>query len=73
MKSMMVRRIFRLCLFLCCASGVFLMPTTSHCDLTKAINKYKDVSLSPQRLDKIAQYQKPIEYFAKFNFFSTPA
>jgi soluble lytic murein transglycosylase-like protein len=69
MKSMMVRRIFQLCLFLCCATGVFLLPQTSYCELTKAINKYKDVSLSPQRLDKIAQYQKPIEYFAKFNFF----
>jgi soluble lytic murein transglycosylase-like protein len=66
---MMPRQIFQLSLFLCCVSAILLVPATSHCELTKAINKYKDVSLSSQRLDKIGRYHEIIEYFSGFTFF----
>ena len=52
-----------------CACTVLLAPTPGHSELTNSVNKYKDVNLSSERLNKIGQYKGLIEYFTGFTFF----
>ena len=52
-----------------CACTVLLAPTSGHSQLTNSVNKYKDVNLSSERLNKIGQYQGLIAYFTGFTFF----
>lgn len=52
-----------------CACTVLLAPASGHSQLTHSLNKYKDVNLSGERLNKIDQYHGLIEYFTGFTFF----
>ncbi|MFH2124191.1 MAG: lytic transglycosylase domain-containing protein [Pseudomonadota bacterium] len=54
-------------LFFICT--LFLCPVSGHSELFSSINKYKDVNLSNERLNKIGRYHGLIEYFAGFTFF----
>ncbi|MBU0665410.1 MAG: transglycosylase SLT domain-containing protein [Proteobacteria bacterium] len=54
-------------LFIACA--LLLIPVSGHSELLSSINKYKDVNLSTERLNKISRYHGLIEYFAGFTFF----
>ena len=52
-----------------CACTVLFAPASGHSQLTDSVNKYKDVNLSGERLNKIDQYRGLIEYFTGFTFF----
>ncbi len=56
-------------IILLCACTLLLLPAPSHCRLTESLNKYKDVRLSTERLNKINNYNELIEYFSSFTFF----
>jgi len=52
-----------------CACTVLFAPVSGHSELTNSVNKYKNVNLSSERLNKIGRYNGLIEYFAGFTFF----
>lgn len=54
-------------LFIICT--LLLIPISGRSELASSINKYKDVNLSAERLNKIGRYHGLIEYFAGFTFF----
>lgn len=65
----MVQRRLKDSILLFCACALLLMPVSGHSKLASSINKYKDVNLSAERLNKIGRYSGLIEYFTSFNFF----
>lgn len=65
----MKKKSLRSFILLFCACGILLSPASGHSQLTNSINKYKDVRLSTERLNKIAHYNELIEYFTGFTFF----
>ena len=52
-----------------CAGTVLLTPASGYSQLINSVNKYKDVNLSGERLNKIDRYHELIEYFTGFTFF----
>lgn len=65
----MVPRSLKNFILLFCACTLLLMPAPGHSELASAINKYKDVNLSTERLNSIDRYSGLIEYFTGFTFF----
>lgn len=56
-------------IILLCTWALLLLPAPSHSRLTESLNKYKDVRLSTDQLNKINNYNGLIEYFSSFTFF----
>ena len=65
----MLGQTLKSCALLLCACGVLLLPAAGHSQLANSLNKYKDIRLSSERLNKIGRYNGLIEYFAGFTFF----
>jgi soluble lytic murein transglycosylase-like protein len=65
----MPKRTLKNSILLFCACALLLMPVSGHSELVSSINKYKDVNLSGERLNKIDRYHGLIEYFTGFTFF----
>ncbi len=65
----MVPRNLKSFILLFCACTLLLLPVSGHSELASSINKYKDVNLSSERLNKIGRYSGLIEYFTSFTFF----
>ncbi|MBW6519866.1 MAG: lytic transglycosylase domain-containing protein [Desulfoarculaceae bacterium] len=62
-------RTMKSCILLLCACAILLLPASGHSQLANSINKYKDVRLSTERMNKIGHYHELIDYFAGFTFF----
>ena len=65
----MVEQTLKNSILLLCTCALLLVPVSGHSELVRSINKYKDINLSTERLNKIGRYQGLIEYFAGFTFF----
>lgn len=65
----MATQALKCCLILLCACTLVFLPATGHSQLAVSVNKYKDVRLSTDQLNKIGRYNNLIEYFAGFTFF----
>jgi soluble lytic murein transglycosylase-like protein len=64
-----VQRSLKNSILLFCACALLLTPVSGHSELASSINKYKDIKLSTDRLNKIGHYNGLIEYFTGFTFF----
>jgi hypothetical protein len=56
------------CLALFCLCFLFLIPRAGHSELIHQVNKYADIRLTPERLNKIDRYNGLIDYFCGFSF-----
>ena len=65
----MIGQTLKSSIFLFCICALLLIPVSGHSELINSINKYRDVNLSTERLNKISKYNALIEYFAGFTFF----
>jgi len=58
----------RTCLTLCCMGLLLLMPVSARSELFQQVNKYADITLTPERLHKIDRYSSLIDYYCGFSF-----
>lgn len=65
----MVQRILKNSILLLCSCILLLAPASARSELSSSIDKYKDVKLSTERLNRIGHYSGLIEYFTGFTFF----
>ncbi len=56
------------CLALCCLGLLLLAPVSGRCELFQHVNKYADITISPERLQRIDRYSSLIDYYCGFSF-----
>jgi soluble lytic murein transglycosylase-like protein len=56
------------CLALCCMGLLLLAPVPARSELFQQVNKYADITLTPERLNKIDRYSSLIDYYCGFSF-----
>jgi len=65
---MITRPLIQTSLALFCLCLLLLAPATGHSELFQHVNKYADISLTPERLHKIDRYRSLIDYYCGFAF-----
>lgn len=66
---MMHGKTLNVILLLLCACTFLFTPATLRSELINHVNKYKDISLSSERRNKLERYNSLIDYFSGFSFF----